>query len=273
MANIVKRLEAAVQNGKLEEVKELLGSINCQSQLSKVEKHNMLRKSMDLKHTEVAKLLIEKGFEPNYETVKGDVSYFYGKPTRLPGFPLIYNALQFNDVELVKLLVDMETYNFNAVPTSSLLIGSPLHFALTKEMGREVIELLLKRGLDCNADGPFGTKPIQKAARTGNIGALEALLQHGAEVDAAGGLRVEINDSALNIAVKRGDADMVKLLLMHGADPNNKTADEDKKCSTWRLAFFTPTYNLTPLDVALKKGRIQIAQLLIEHGGKTGSQS
>ena len=59
----------------------------------------------------------------------------------------------------------------------------------------------------------------------------------------------------LHSASKRGNSDLVKILLSNGAKPNIK--DNDGK---------------TPLDIAIKEGHSEIVIILKEHGAKTGAE-
>jgi uncharacterized protein len=66
---------------------------------------------------------------------------------------------------------------------------------------------------DVNAVGLFGDRPIHVAAIRGDIDELVALLDAGAEIDAAG----EHGYTALHEAVSQNHADVVKCLLRRGA--------------------------------------------------------
>lgn len=278
-------LESAIHQGNLEELKVLLKASDSKSQLSEQDKHNLLRVAIDLKHADVAKLLITEGFEPIYKQLPHDSEALHssehpfhkGPLGQLPDLPLFYKALHYKDMEMVKLLLSMDTYDLNDVPSSVReMFGGPLYFALTKQMGPEVIEQLIQRGFDFRESGSFTQmKPIQNATEMGNVGAVEVLLQNGAEVDdAAGGFRYDICDSPLNIAIKNGDEEMVKLLLKYNADANKKTSDGKKDLRDQCLEYFSrPIYDVTPLDMANQKGFTRIAGILQDHGARAGEQS
>ncbi|MDQ7055090.1 MAG: ankyrin repeat domain-containing protein [Persephonella sp.] len=75
-------------------------------------------------------------------------------------------------------------------------------------------------------------------------------------------LQVNINRSyeyegaPLHVAVKEGDAELVKYLLEKGADPNGKGA-----------------FGETPLHIAVDRGYLDIVQLLLERGADPNAQS
>lgn len=60
----------------------------------------------------------------------------------------------------------------------------------------------------------FGVTPLLAAARCGQVGAVEAILRRGVDVNA----RVPIHGTALAAAATFGCADVVRVLLAHGAD-------------------------------------------------------
>ena len=138
---------------------------------------------------------------------------------------------------------------------------------------REVFDLLLARGADVNARGPFGTvvhgavlggqpamiralaargadlnhggdagvPPLVFAARRGLAPGAMALLDAGASVEArdAGG------NSALLLAASYGHASIVQALVARGAD-----------------ASAANQHGITPLDAALREGHAPIVQIL-----------
>ncbi|KAM8953130.1 transient receptor potential cation channel subfamily V member 6-like [Pelodytes ibericus] len=75
-------------------------------------------------------------------------------------------------------------------------------------------------------------------------------------------------ETALQIAILKQDAEMVKLLLEHGADVNSQTSctcfTQKKKCNCYFGEF--------PLSFAACTGNEEIIKLLIEHGAPCDSQ-
>ncbi len=139
------------------------------------------------------------------------------------------------------------------------------------EIGR-----LIERGADPNRAGPGGETPLIAALREGQLQGLEVLLAAGAvptqdAIDVA--LRYRRRDaliamieagadpdtrsawstkSLLEIATEQGDAELVKLLLEHGADPDAAPGESP--------------FTMPALVIAANKGEAQIARLLLEHG-------
>jgi ankyrin len=79
----------------------------------------------------------------------------------------------------------------------------------------ESIHALLATGADVNDTLPNGMSALVLATHSGNGAAATLLLEKGADPNAAG-----IGYTALHAAVLRGDPNLVKDLLLHGANPN-----------------------------------------------------
>ena len=88
-----------------------------------------------------------------------------------------------------------------------------------------------------------------EAIKNGNDHVAELLSKEGAS------LKVENAGSFLCAAVSRGDADLIKRLLLYGIDPNTKDYD-------FR----------TPLHIAASSGLTLMAKLLLEYGGSVFSK-
>ncbi len=126
-----------------------------------------------------------------------------------------------------------------------------------------------------------GDAPVAEAARIGDLHAVRALLQQGADVNAAHGDGM----SALHWAAERGDAEMVAALVQAGAAGDAVT----------RIGHYTPlhvastgghakvierlveagadvsatasTSGVTPLHLAAAAGRAAAVTALLDHGG------
>ncbi len=123
------------------------------------------------------------------------------------------------------------------------LYGEPL---LMKASGNiETIRLLLERGANPNATNARGWNPIQCAARNGPLELVQLWTDHGARV------RPNIGEeSALHHASYFGHADIVALLLEHGAG-----ADVNDNGEMGPLAHF-----------AAKHGQLKILEMLVNAG-------
>ena len=78
-----------------------------------------------------------------------------------------------------------------------------------------MVKLLLDAGADANAALPGGETPLMTAARTGRVEAVNALLNHGAAVDAKDAVAEQ---TALMWAAAEGNTEAIKALVHAGAD-------------------------------------------------------
>ncbi len=111
----------------------------------------------------------------------------------------------------------------------------------------DMIAPLVLRGADPNQQiGKRGDRLLHRAARQGNIGIAEALIQNGATVDAVN----HAGKTPLFIAVRCGNEYLAQLLLESGANVNvsePQTAD-------------------TPLHLAARNGDKAMIRMLLSHG-------
>ena len=106
-----------------------------------------------------------------------------------------------------------------------------------------VTKMLLGMGVDPNAVGRRGTRPLADAALTGNAEGVRLLLDAGARLDDVSQAGTQpIHDAAL------GDsAEVIRELVAHGADVNARTRDEAR----------------TPLHFAAAMGKMHAVQALV----------
>ncbi|XP_022939042.1 potassium channel SKOR-like [Cucurbita moschata] len=125
---------------------------------------------------------------------------------------------------------------------------SPLHLAASRGFD-DIVVFLIQEGVDIDLTDNFGNTPLMEAIKNGNDHVAELLSKEGAS------LKVENAGSFLCAAVSRGDADLIKRLLLYGIDPNTKDYD-------FR----------TPLHIAASSGLTLMAKLLLEYGGSVFSR-
>jgi hemoglobin len=135
---------------------------------------------------------------------------------------LLHDAALVGDAELAAVLI-----RSGADPDAKEPEGhTPLYRASTGDVAR----VLLAAGAAVDvASGPTRGTPLHQAARRGHVSVAQALLEHGATVDA----RDAKEQTPLRRAVNCRQLPIVRLLVRHGADPH--AADRR---------------GVTPLDVA-----------------------
>lgn len=124
-----------------------------------------------------------------------------------------------------------------------------IHFAawLGEE---ELVQALIGNKTNVNQITPGGTTPFSIALNKGHVKIVEALIKAGASMDLIN------NDlTALMIAARNGDADMVQLLLRHNASTNAVT-----------------NQGQTALMYAAAGGHTDICQILLNHGAEANTK-
>jgi uncharacterized protein len=179
---------------------------------------------------------------------------------------------------------------------------TPLDLAC-ENASAKMVRRLLQADARPNVASATGEVPLMIAARTGNVDAVNALLAHGAFVDAIdpaskqapsskqtplmwaiserhpgvtralieGGANISARSALgftpLLFAARIGDAESAKALLDAGADPN----------ATWAQSTMAPPGGRpdasTPLMVAVASGRPEVALLLLERGADPNAGS
>jgi truncated hemoglobin YjbI len=140
----------------------------------------------------------------------------------LRGQTLLHDAAMHGEAELAAVLI-----RSGADPDAKEAEGhAPLYRASTGDVAR----VLLAAGATVDvASGPTRGTPLHQAARRGYVSVAEAMLDHGATIDA----RDAKGQTPLRRAVNCRQLHIVRLLVRHGADP--RAADRR---------------GATPLDVA-----------------------
>lgn len=201
--------------------------------------------------------------------------------THGPGL-LLHCAVNTGNANIVETLLRAGVDPNVSVP----IFGTALQVAC-KGAALDIVECLLRHNADPNVPPP-GLHPIEQicnplhaAASVGSVAMLDMLLSHGADVRRGGGVLwvatshahldvmrrllemdgVDINEiwrtpgydvtrgTPLHCAAGMGNAELVKFLLDHGADPNVSTS-----------------FLGTPLDVALKSKHHKCVEELLGDG-------
>ena len=127
----------------------------------------------------------------------------------LRGQTLLHDAARLGEAELVAVLI-----RSGADPDAREAEGhTPLYRASTEDVAR----MLLAAGATVDiTSGPTRGTALHQASRRGYIAVVQALLEHGATMDA----RDVKGQTPLRRAVNCRQLEIVRLLVRHGADPN-----------------------------------------------------
>ena len=139
-----------------------------------------------------------------------------------------------------------------------------LAIAILNNYPLETIEWIINSGADINSIY-MHEAPLMKAVLRPDI--ISLLLSKGAKVNAA----TKYGKTALFYAIQFGSIEAVRILLEHGANPNQalrsleefKTIDND-------FFLLEQVADFTPLVYSLRCGSDQVTQLLLKHGAKHG---
>ncbi|KAH6866064.1 ankyrin repeat-containing domain protein, partial [Thelonectria olida] len=112
--------------------------------------------------------------------------------------------------EIVQILVDKVRTSMRKAATMAML-SKPLPIEAAK-----IVQILLDKGADINAQGGHYGNALQAASYTGYEEIVQILVDNGADVNAQGGQ----NGNALCAASNRGCEKIVQILLDNGADVN-----------------------------------------------------
>jgi ankyrin repeat protein len=168
----------------------------------------------------------------------------------------------------------------------------------------DIAQALLDSGIDPNVEG-LTTTPLKEAILGGHSTFARYLIDRNVDVDARGTARLPIRRfgqigylTPLQAAVDTGLEDIVKVLLVKGADPNDgpghaqgNTSTKTYDCGTALvraarlgnihiiLALLDHGADLelcgpiTPLQMAIEAGHIRVAKLLLDKGAKVRPSS
>lgn len=204
-----------------------------------------------------AQLLLQHGADPNLRVHTHDSPFAASLVKGKEDFALFY----LNNGAHVNALLE----NGN----------TPLIQALETTCDRDLVESMLKRGADSNHKNEHGETALFKAVSAGRPDHVTTLLEHHANADLPGpkhpgpkhvlwaavrnqdilkillerGASLRLAPGILELATSINNAEAVKLLLKHGADPNGK-----------KDGIYTP------LCSAIRDGRETLVDLLLQAG-------
>ena len=163
-------------------------------------------------------------------------------------------AVMLGRMEICNVLIDAGA-DVNIKTSGGLTLLH--HGALSSGDYKDVVELLIAKGLDVNAKcTSYGESkdatPLHAAAGKGNVAVVEVLIKNGAEVNSRAAYNSYI---PLHIAARDGHLEVAKILITNEADINAKSKYEE-----------------TPLDLAISNEHKELADLLRKNGGISGKK-
>lgn len=125
------------------------------------------------------------------------------------GYVALVNAIESSRLEMVKLLLD-----HGADPNIIYARAGITPLLDAAMIGVEkIVFALIEKGADVNAAGGHGTTPLMGAAAVGNEKVVRLLLEQGADV----GAKRDDGKTALSLARERGHEEIAQILLNAGA--------------------------------------------------------
>ena len=235
-------MHAAVQNGHLELVEELLkhgADVNMLSDSALGKASIPLHVATNNGHEEVAKLLISHGADVNALDESGKTPIFY--------------ATKNASLKMTKLLLNNK---------ANIKDNPELLNIAVKEDRREIVEVLLQHGADVNATDEYGRMPLHFVVSDEAERGFECCSLKDPDVDVKGEVaklllswganantRVRNRMTMLLAATDKGYVQVVKALLKYKADVNS-----------------TYGSGLTPLHLSVIQGDKVITKMLLKRG-------
>ena len=231
-------LESAAEDGHFEVVKFL---VSAGAKLNFVHSSTLfigdrsfsgLRDALSNKHYQVAEFLLDNGasLEPSFD---------YGNRV----LEIAIDCYESIPRDLLFRIIDgSKNINFSVKYYRTPFL---LHSAIQKNLP-EVIQKLIEKGADLNAQDKKGRTPLALAVIKGQIATVQKILNLKVNVN----LQDNKGDTALMLAVENGQEEMLKLLLQKDGI---------------KLDLFNYSDN-TALMLASKKGCIKIVEMLLRAG-------
>ena len=199
-------------------------------------------------HPEVVRLLLEAGADVHARsTVRRRLGFVAGNRNGTGHSP---ESIRANSVE------------FDEGGYTALLFAA-------REDEVESARLLLGAGADVNDAAPAGTSALVVATHSDSPRVAALLLARGADPNTDGA-----GYTALHAAVLRGNVELVKALLSHGARPNvalTKPTPARRYGNEW--GFGDHLVGTTPFYLAAKFGELEIMRVLAAAGADTRTQA
>ena len=279
-------LHIAVKNGLRETVALLIekgANINAKARLYRTPLHQ----AVDNEQFEIATFLVKNGSDPNSRDIfeNTPLHSLSGSPNS-PNFDLsLFDAMNLK-VDLTKLLIEKGSHinavnDKNETPLLNALM-SALTFEENNEARFDLVKLLLSKGANstcilqriiqeknCNIEVvkmliDFNVKvddahSLLAAIKKGNVDLVKLLIQAGASIQPATPNKEA--SAPIHIAAWEGNVPIGKLLIEKGCDIN--FLDPNRYCSTTSTNSDT---NNTALHISTKRGKIEFVKFLLKQG-------
>ena len=219
-------------------------------------------------HLEFIRLLLECGADPNV----ADYDHYNA----------LYVACMEGRLDVIQLLLELDTpYKISAKSINNAF------FCACEQSFIKIVRYLISKGSDVNAVDDDGSLAIDTAIRRNDIPLAKLLIESGFDVNT---MHHEYHDlPLLYLACRPHRADMIKLLLDSGADPNihygggttllielvRDTCEKRADYTDLITVFLDHGANVngaheqldeTPLMIAGAAANIDLVKLLLEHG-------
>ncbi len=148
------------------------------------------------------------------------------------------------DIQRIGDLLKMKHPSQINLNATDLKGETPLHKAARHDRA-EIVQALIKAGVDIDVKNNLGETPLYCAARDGRIRIVQSLIKAGADIEATD----RAGSTPLYVAAKKGETEIVQALLAAGADIEVKNND-----------------GRTPLHEAAREGKTETVQALIAAG-------
>ena len=157
-------------------------------------------------------------------------------------------------IQLIEQLKSLKITKWNEALAIAILNNYPL----------DIIEWIISSGADINSMYMHETS-LMKAVLRPDI--ISLLLSKGAKINA----ETKYGKTALFYAIQFGSIEAVKILLKHGANPNQalKSLEYFKEIGN-DFFLLEQVADFTPLVYSLRYGSNEVTQLLLKHGAKLG---
>ncbi|KAK2593245.1 hypothetical protein QQS21_009044 [Conoideocrella luteorostrata] len=149
-----------------------------------------------------------------------------------------------------------------------------LHWACERGHA-EIVQMLLDKGADVNAQSGDCDNALQAASEAGHVDIMQILLDNGADINAKG----RQYSNALQAASYRGDAKIAQMLLDNGADVNAKgkygnalQAASYKRNIEIVQMLLDRGADVDALHVASNGGNVKLLQMLLSKGAGFNAQ-